>query len=929
MSTPGYLMPEKTEQACAEGPHCIWLVSVYEALKDARETNDLFQKRQYNEAKQGMLKQLELYRRTVGSDYAYSAGAYGEIGWITRQQGRLEESAVYYEKALAIMEKAHGPNHIDVAMALDWLADVYNQDHRYAEAEPLYQRALRIHESYVGASHELYQMFVDSVFHLYFNPSPYGQATAVANDVDSLAGVYHDEHREAEAEPLYKRALAAHETILNGWFLKYWGTTSYPMSNLHAAEESYSRTLGSLAYLYEREHRYAEAEEFYRKAIVAEQEARGPKGALMPGHMGRLAIVLEAEGRYSEAEDFYRRSMADHDEVPTTLNMLANVLQKDHKLAEARPIYERARQTVLPNRRISSEVSDEAFSVEQRDEEDTLPNYTALLADIARNPASDPKELAPDQDAFIAVEQARSGEAQAALAQAGARNVASDPATSDLARHVQALRDRHKELEKSLHDEYAKPAAQRNAEITRNAPQAMLDLDRETDEATGHLLASFPKYAELTAPTPIDYAGVKQMLAYDEALVSYYALGDRVLIWLVRSDRAVVYRDCPIKKESLKAMVARMRASLKRDQPFDVVDAHDLYHLLLEPLNKSLDGVKHLIVVPDDTLLPLPFATLISSNEGEAYKTLADDYRQGFAPSLIELEHDYPRLSWLADADFAISTLPSATSFRALRNEERRPASKASTLVAQTEPFIGVGDPLLDGTGGTRGGAMVATRGADSVEDIRKLPRLPGAHDELIAEATALGADPQTALFTEERATKSTVMSLNDGRLGQARVIAFATHALIGGELEGLKEPALVLTPPKHPGIEDNGLLTIDDILRLKLQHNEWVVLSACNTAAADGSGEGLSGLARAFFYAGAPSLLVSQWSVDDKATQRLMTDVLRAYASNPQTSRAYALRTGMRKLMTEEARGEYSYFAHPYAWAPFFIVGEGGPAAK
>jgi CHAT domain-containing protein len=100
-------------------------------------------------------------------------------------------------------------------------------------------------------------------------------------------------------------------------------------------------------------------------------------------------------------------------------------------------------------------------------------------------------------------------------------------------------------------------------------------------------------------------------------------------------------------------------------------------------------------------------------------------------------------------------------------------------------------------------------------------------------------------------------MSLNDGKLPRARIIAFATHALIGGELIGLREPALVLTPPKHPSEEDNGLLTIDDILRLKLDRNEWVILSACNTVAADGSGEGLSGLARAFFYAGAPSLLV------------------------------------------------------------------------
>ena len=124
----------------------------------------------------------------------------------------------------------------------------------------------------------------------------------------------------------------------------------------------------------------------------------------------------------------------------------------------------------------------------------------------------------------------------------------------------------------------------------------------------------------------------------------------------------------------------------------------------------------------------------------------------------------------------------------------------------------------------------------------------------------------------EERATKPQVFALTDGPLRDAKVISFATHALVGGEMKGIREPALVLTPPSQPSADDDGLLTMDDVMGFKLLANEWVILSACNTAAPDGSGEGLSGLTRAFFYAGAPAVLVSQWSVDDAATQRLMT---------------------------------------------------------
>jgi len=194
----------------------------------------------------------------------------------------------------------------------------------------------------------------------------------------------------------------------------------------------------------------------------------------------------------------------------------------------------------------------------------------------------------------------------------------------------------------------------------------------------------------------------------------------------------------------------------------------------------------------------------------------------------------------------------------------------------------------------------------------------------LLAVAKALGADTHRALYLGVRATKPTVMNLNaSGRLGKAQVVSFATHGLTGGEVKGLREPALVLTPPEKPSDEDSGLLGLEDILSLKLNNADWVILSACNTAAPGGSGEGLSGLVRAFFFAGAPSLLVSHWSVDDRATQVLMTEVFRGYARDKTMPRSEALRQGMLALM-QNAKGRTAYFAHPFAWAPFFLVGEG-----
>jgi CHAT domain-containing protein len=102
------------------------------------------------------------------------------------------------------------------------------------------------------------------------------------------------------------------------------------------------------------------------------------------------------------------------------------------------------------------------------------------------------------------------------------------------------------------------------------------------------------------------------------------------------------------------------------------------------------------------------------------------------------------------------------------------------------------------------------------------------------------------------------------------------------------------------------------------------VILSACNTAAADGTpgAEGLSGLARAFFYAGSRALLVSHWGVASDPTVELITGMFKESANNPSTGKSEALRRSMLALMTNHDKPDY---AHPAFWAPFVVVGEGG----
>jgi CHAT domain-containing protein len=207
------------------------------------------------------------------------------------------------------------------------------------------------------------------------------------------------------------------------------------------------------------------------------------------------------------------------------------------------------------------------------------------------------------------------------------------------------------------------------------------------------------------------------------------------------------------------------------------------------------------------------------------------------------------------------------------------------------------------------------------------LPRLPDTADELKSIALALQVDPSKALNLGVLANEQMVKSAD---LSKYKILVFATHGLVPGELDGLTQPALALSAPDVSGAGGDGLLTMEEILALKL-NADWVVLSACNTGAGSGAGaEAASGLGRAFFYAGTRALLVTNWSVHSQSARELTSDLFGRQAADPKLSRSEALRQAMVALIDgagfkdDKGATQYSY-AHPLFWAPFTIIGDGG----
>jgi CHAT domain-containing protein len=361
-----------------------------------------------------------------------------------------------------------------------------------------------------------------------------------------------------------------------------------------------------------------------------------------------------------------------------------------------------------------------------------------------------------------------------------------------------------------------------------------------------------------------------------------------------------------------------------RTLPFDTGRAHALYLALLSPFEDLIAG-RHLIVVPHGPLAAVPFQVLVTQPPD---RWAAETER-------------YTKAAWLV-ARQPVTVLPSVASLKALR--------RAAGRSAAANAYVGFGNPLLTGPRGSdrsawereacampRPVAAAAERAAPirgaipdfyrgalaDVEAIRRQAPLPETADEVCAVAASLGSG---AVYLGGRATELQLKDLNAGRaLKTFRVVHFATHGLMAGETRlvagSLAEPALILTPPASASDADDGLLTASEAAQLELDA-DWVILSACNTAAAGGEagGQALSGLARGFLYAGTRALLVSHWYVDSEAAVRLVTATFAELKRDASLGRAEALRRAMLAQIRDGGAR-----AHPSYWAPFVLVGEGG----
>jgi CHAT domain-containing protein/tetratricopeptide (TPR) repeat protein len=765
-----------------------------------------------------------------------------------------------------------------------------------------------------------------------------------------LAGILTTQGKTGEAEILARQALqetlsrSGKNTLVAANSLRILGNIKLQQGQIAAALRlqeialstlessgirSYSTALANLraqiGFLFSAQNRWADALKIY------EQRDQGLRGnAAQFARTGsrniNWAMALLKSQRIDEGEKMLR-GMLDYNLKkpfvdPLFLAHLRGYLavslvaagKKDSALAQFREAF-----PVLIRQAETDNDSENGGFVRQYRLRLIAEGFLELLSRLA-DEKSAPAGYDPVAEAFQVAEVARGSSVQQAIANSAARATLPDAALADLARREQDTANQISALNKLLIRLASASESQRLDKTITDIRSDVVRLETQHTSLRRELAERYPAYADLVAPKPPVPADIQKLLQKNEAAVTIYVAEQKTYVWTITPLR-IAFRAVDVTRQQIDKQVDTLRRtfdlSSENIRPFDTLTARNLYAALLAPDAALWSDASLLNVIPHGTLGQLPFAVLLT------------------AESSTKNSAEQP---WLLKK-LAIAQQPSVGTLISLRAQGRAEAKR--------RPFVGFGDPLFFAqtpgkAAGTRsvrnlsiapvpddliekiatGGTSRATEllpGIDASTLLRsfaQIPPLPDTADELNEIGKTLGADLKTEIFLGQRATEKNVKN-ND--LSAYRVVAFATHGLVPGDLRGLDQPSLALSNPSLTDDRDNdGFLTMSEVLGIKL-NADWVVLSACNTASGDGkSEEAVSGLGRAFFFAGSRRLLVSYWPVETVSARLLTTELFKRQTEQPEESKAEALRHSMLKLMNSSK--DYS---HPAFWAPFGLIGD------
>ena len=859
------------------------------------------------------LKQAEVeFNRVVTSPawgnwgLAWQASIERARGGLAVGLGKYEAAERHFRNAATFREKDLETNRERIARGMDTLsqplavghfliakrgqADMLLQMGRLVEAETLYREILERAAREFSPSDPSFHLYVEGMVKVLTQQGRLGDARALA-EASLAQQIKQGFSPESRIITTTRRRLASIYVVQRNW---------------PAAHTQFQAIEAALA----------------RDANLRARLGRGDMDwALTLLRIGQPVAAEKMMGNLL-ADESRRFGEGDH-ELAETRGMYAMMLAAEGKTNEALGMFRQAVPALLQAQR---EASEEEASTTSRRLVVILEAYLDLLYSL-HSRGQQVTGLDISAEAFRVADVARGSSVQKALLASAARSATRDPKLAQLARDEQDLSHRINILNDTLSRLLSAPPGQRLDKIIADIRRDVPELKTQRKRLREQIDREFPEYANLINPQPLRPDDVQRLLQPGEALLATYVGEQRSYVWSVDHAGKTQFATSALGTEAVAGRIRAIRRGLDLgngaalDDNLDLDSAHTLYTQFVQPVSAGLGTAEHLLVVPHGALGQIPF-TLLPTKPGKLGRSALP-----FAA--------YADVPWLI-RERAITQLPSVSTLYALRHFAPQRSGERSA-------FLGFGDPLFNAHQASEASSAAAptrlagrniglrftpgTRNATSAT-IADLARLPDTATELREIALALKTDAAQTVRLGKAATES---SVKESRLADYRIVAFATHGLIPGDLDGLDQPALALSNPEVTGEKGvDGLLTMEEILGLKM-NADWVVLSACNTASGDGSSaEAVSGLGRAFFYAGTRALLVTNWPVETVSARLLTTELFRRQAEQPDLSRAQALRASILTLMKKQAIDErtgkpaYSY-AHPLFWAPYALVGDGG----
>ena len=869
-----------------------------EAQKAYQESGELAKAGRYADAIPKAERALALREEVLGKSHLDVALSLNRLGNLYQMQGLYRRAEPLYLRSLAIREAALDKNHPSIAASLNNLAVIYSDQGLYGQAEPLYLRALSIHEAIAGSNHPDVAKMLSNLATLYCQQGLYDRAEpllqrALAIDeaalgqshpdvggmLNNLGGLYQAQGLSGRAEPFFARSLTTWEAVL--------GKDHPDVAN----------ALFNLASIYVDQESYDRAEPLLKRAIAILEAALGQSHPDLAGPLQRLGDVYVARGSYDRAEPLLERALAireeamgrTHPAVIQSLVALAQLRLGQRRLGEAVPLFARA--LGISEGRLRQEAL--GFS------ESRLAGFLQLLGKDEQRLDSLARAHPDDADVRrLALTSAllfrgRSVAQAAETSRAILRGLG--PQDREAFQHLRALRTQLAQL--SLDGPGPLAPAQYRERLARLEEEGdALETEIAKRSAPLRALTELPSAA--TIPERVASA-----LPRDGVLVELVEYLDkpgqqRYLALVLSPDGHTAAVDLG-PADAIDRVATQLRDALsRRDDGFQAT-ARKLHQLAFKPLQRALGNARKVFLAPDGQLSVVPFAAL---HDGRRF--LADTFDFTYLTSgrdLLPGPGDAPvpaSVVVLANPDYGVS-----------------PVAAASERSAPLERFFS-GERA--GLAGQRWAPLPGTR--QEAEAIRRL--LPEAQLFLGADASKDRllhlATPDIlhiashGFFLEDAPAPSGTRSLGTSAPLEGKAIPRPPDPLL--------RSGLALAGASSPSDLSNSLVTALELSGLNLWGTELVVLSACDTGRGDVRlGQGVYGLRRAFVVAGVETLVVSLWKVDDQTTHAIMESYYRNLLEG--RGRAEALRLAMLSLRAQHP--------HPYYWAPFIAVGRDAPLRR